>query len=86
MTLEPVLSSVLFRGQNLQGTGGVAGVVGFEGGEVQEGANQFIEVGQWAGVGLGQEPLAPLGVDQIYLHMTLMESSAACTLACSSAI
>ena len=46
MTLEPVLSSVSFRGQNLQGTGGVAGVVGFEGGGVQEGANQFIEVGQ----------------------------------------
>ena len=36
MTLEPVLSSVSFRGQNLQGTGGVAGVVGYEGGEYKE--------------------------------------------------
>ena len=28
----------------------------------------------------------PWAVDQAYLHMTLMESSAACTPACSSAI
>ena len=47
MTLEPVLSSVSFRGRNLQRTGGVAGVVGLEEGGGQEvGVKQKVGVGQ----------------------------------------